>query len=241
MTFAKNKKKLSFYYLRSVLWKLCGMWKTEANLYKINIFERQLCRDKRQFWMLPFLYVFSSLHRCGYTWQLESVDSVSSSVWEELSKFVELSDFWHHNQAFQDVTGQIVWHGGENKDDCLVLCRQYSESDGCQTPQEDQGCAEGNCHQQGSARAGHSAAGGVKCRTGEPAPPILDCPPIQNCHRVEEWGCWRIKHIGEDHPDCLPEEAGHALPLHRQETAPHWENAQEMIAFCKKHPAWTEA
>ncbi len=24
-----------------------------------------------------------------------------------------------------------------------------------------------------------------------------------------------------DHPDCLPEEAGHTLPLHCQETAPH--------------------
>ncbi len=105
----------------------------------------------------------------------------------------------------------------------------YAKSHCREAAAKREGRAKGDCRQQGSAGAGHAAAGqeakrasqALKCHTGEPASAVPDRQPVQIRQRAQERSCWLVKHVCEDDSDRLPEEAGDAVMLRRQEAAPH--------------------
>jgi hypothetical protein len=137
--------------------------------------------------------------------------------------------------------GQTVRHIGENEDAGMVSRGNYAESHCGEAAAKCKGREEGDGRQQGSAGAGHAAGQeakwapqALKCRTGESATAVSDRPPIKNCLRTQERSCWLVKRVCEDDSDCLPEEAGDAVALHRQEAAPHRENGQEAYRFLQR-------
>ncbi len=89
-------------------------------------------------------------------------------------------------QEYQDATGQTVRRFGENEDPGMVSRGNCVESYCGEAAAKRKGRAEGDRRQQGSAGAGHAAAGqeakrasqDLKFRTGEPASAVPDRPSV---------------------------------------------------------------